>query len=230
MSVMAAPGPLRLAVFDVDGTLLDSAASIVDGVTACWLACGFAEPDPLKVRRIIGLPWEESIAMLIPGSGEPELAAIHNYYDEVARGVRPPAPRAEIRLFPGALDTLAALEAAGYLLGIITSRPSDRLTQLLDEQGIGNRFVSLKTTDHGPGKPNPHLMLQTLAETGTDKENTVMVGDTTFDILMARNAGTAAVGVSWGVHESAELLDAGAHHVVDRFDDVAGVIHRLIGT
>ena len=227
---MARPDRLRLAVFDVDGTLMDSATSIVDGVMACWQACGFKEPDPVHVRRIIGLPWKQSIAELIPGAGDAEFAAIRNYHDEVARGVRPPATRAEISLFPGALEILETLEGAGYLLSIITSRSLDRLEEMLETQGIRSRFVALKTVDHGPGKPNPHLMLQTLSETGVEKQDAVMIGDTTFDILMACNAGTSAIGVSWGVHETVELHEAGAHRVVDRFHDIPDAIHGLIET
>lgn len=217
---------LRLAVFDLDGTLLDSASSIVEGVRACWSACGFPEPDPLQVRRIIGLPWEESIRALIPDAGPKEFAMIRNYHDEVARGVRSRPPRAEA-LFPGAVDALDALEDAGYLLSIITSRSNGRLVDLLKQQGIAERFIALKTVDHGPGKPNPHLMLQTLAETGVDAADAVMVGDTTFDILMARNAGTTAIGVSWGVHERHELTEAGAAHVVDEFHEIPPTLHRL---
>ena len=217
---------LRLAVFDLDGTLLDSASSIVEGVRACWSACGFPEPDPVQVRRIIGLPWEESIRALIPDAGAAEFAKIRSYHDEVARGLRPRPPRDQT-LFPGAVETLDALEEAGYLLSIITSRSNGRLVDLLEQQGIAKRFVALKTVDHGPGKPNPHLMLQTLSETGVDAADAVMVGDTTFDILMAKNAGTAAVGVSWGVHERHELTEAGAAHVVDAFHEIPPTLDRL---
>ena len=217
---------LRLAVFDLDGTLLDSASSIVEGVRACWSACGFPEPDPVHVRRIIGLPWEESIRALIPDAGAAEFARIRNYHDEVARGLRPRPPRDQA-LFPGAVETLDALEEAGYLLSIITSRSNGRLVDLLEQQGIARRFVALKTVDHGPGKPNPHLMLQTLSETGVEAADAVMVGDTTFDILMAKNAGTAAVGVSWGVHERHELTEAGAAHVVDAFHEIPPTLDRL---
>ena len=88
--------------------------------------------------------------------------------------------------------------------------------------------MALKTTDHGPGKPDPCLMLQTLKETGVQKENAVMVGDTTFDILMARSAGTAAIGVSWGVHKIDELLEAGAERVVEEIGVLPEVIEYLI--
>ena len=120
------------------------------------------------------------------------------------------------------------MEEAGYLLAIITSRSGGRLLQLLEAQNIHNRFVSLKTTDNGPGKPSPYLMLQTLDETGVDKQDAVMIGDTTFDILMACNAGTASIGVSWGVHEPDELRDAGAHQVAETMDDLLPVMDRLV--
>jgi phosphoglycolate phosphatase len=218
---------LRLVAFDLDGTLLDSASAIVEGVCACWSACGFPEPDPVLVRRIIGLPWEESIRALIPEAGPAEFARIRNYHDEVARGLRPRPPR-NPALFPGAVEALDALEDAGYLLSIITSRSNRRLADLLAEQGIVTRFIALKTVDHGPGKPNPHLMLQTLSETGVDPSDAVMIGDTTFDILMAKNAGTVAVGVSWGVHERHELTEAGAAHVVEAFHEIPPALDRLM--
>jgi phosphoglycolate phosphatase len=222
------PSRLRLAVFDLDGTLLDSASAIVEGVRTCWSACGFPDPDPAFVRRIIGLPWEESIQMLLPGAGDEEFALIRNYYAEIAQGRRRRPSHSEA-LFSGARETLDALDGAGYLLAIITSRSNNRLVELLELQGIRGRFVTLKTTDHGPGKPNPHLMLQTLAETGVAEQDTVMVGDTTFDVLMARNAGTVAVGVSWGVHERDELVQAGAAHVVDEFHEILPALDRLTG-
>jgi phosphoglycolate phosphatase len=224
---MTANTRLRLAAFDLDGTLLDSANSIVAGVMACWEACGYPLPEPDAVRRIIGLPWEESVQMLLPGAGEAEFAEIRAYHESMARGERP-KPSRDQTLFPGVLDMLDAVEEAGYLLAIITSRSGHRLAELLEAQNIANRFVSLKTTDNGPGKPNPYLMLQTLAETGVDKQDAVMIGDTTFDILMACNAGTASIGVSWGVHEPHELRDAGAHQVAETMEELLPVMDRLI--
>ena len=219
--------PLRLAAFDLDGTLLDSASSIVTGVLACWEACGFPAADKEHIRRIIGLPWQESICELLPGAGETEFAQIKAYHAEVANGERP-RPAREESLFPGIVDVLDQVEEAGYLLSIITSRSSGRLQDLLDANGIGKRFITLKTTDNGPGKPNPFLMNQTLSELGIEKENAVMVGDTTFDMLMARSAGTAAIGVSWGVHDPGELTEAGAHHVVDEVLQLPDTINLTV--
>ena len=173
------------------------------------------------------MPWQESICELLPGAGEIEFAQIKAYHAEVANGERP-RPAREESLFPGIVDVLNQVEEAGYLLSIITSRSSGRLQELLDANGIGKRFITLKTTDNGPGKPNPFLMNQTLSELGIEKENAVMVGDTTFDMLMARSAGTAAIGVSWGVHEPDELTEAGAHHVVDEVLQLPDTINLTV--
>ena len=224
---MTANTRLRLAAFDLDGTLLDSANSIVTGVMACWEACGYPLPEPDDVRRIIGLPWEESVQRLLPGAGEAEFAEIRAYHESVARGERS-KPVRDQALFPGVLEMLDSVEEAGYLLAIITSRSGHRLLELLQAQNIVNRFVSLKTTDDGPGKPSPYLMLQTLTETGVDKQDAVMIGDTTFDMLMAGNAGTASIGVSWGVHEPDELRDAGAHQVADAMEELLPALDRLM--
>jgi len=219
---------LRFAVFDIDGTLIDSAAAIVAGVQACWTACGFPDADPVAVRRTIGLPWEQGVRALLPDSGAAELAAIRAYHDEVARGVRIRPPLTEV-LFPGALEALEEIAATGALLGIVTSRNSRRLAQLLETHGLHDHFVCVKTVDHGPGKPDPHLLLQAMSDVGADRARTVMIGDTTYDIQMAANAGTAGVGVAWGVHEPAELKAAGARHVVQAFHELPSIVHDLIG-
>ena len=86
---MTISNDLKLVAFDLDGTLLDSASSIISGVTECWAACGFARPEPDAIRRIIGLPWEESIKSLLPEAGNIEMQKIKTYYEEVSRGIRP---------------------------------------------------------------------------------------------------------------------------------------------
>ena len=217
---------LRLAVFDLDGTLIDSAASIVSSIHACWAACGFPEIDATAARRVIGLPWEESIRVLMPGSGAAELAMIRAYHEDVAAGRRPATPRDE-KAFPGAHEALAALEAEDTLLAIVTSRGNHRVHDILSACGFAGRFLTIKTVDHGPGKPNPYLLRQAMAEAGVEPRDTVMIGDTTFDVQMARNAGTGAVGVNWGVHESHELTAAGAHHIAERFDEVPALVRAL---
>lgn len=218
----------RLAAFDLDGTLIDSASSITDGVLACWAACGFAEPDPRQIRRIIGLPWEESVRALLPGAGEAEFERIRAYHEEVRRGLRPPPVRSEA-VVDGAHELLGALEEAGWLLAIVTNRASGRLRELLDEHGLSGRFAAVKTADMGPGKPSPYLLIEAMNDVGADRDSTVMIGDTTFDVLAAVNAGAASVGVSWGVHGPEELRAAGAHSVIGHFRELPPLLDRLAG-
>jgi phosphoglycolate phosphatase len=210
---------LKLCAFDLDGTLLDSTASIIQGVTECWQACGFPEPDPSEIKKIIGLPWEESISLLLPGSGDAERQRIRNFYSDISREDRVRQARRE-KLFPGVREMLEKVERSGALLAIITSRSGGRLRELLRTQDIETYFTILKTPDNGPGKPNPDLMLQALEETGVEKTNAMMIGDTTFDIQMARNAGSNALGVSWGVHQRNQLLESGADDVVENMDEI----------
>lgn len=219
---------LKLAAFDLDGTLLDSIPSIVVGVTACWDALGFPSVEADDIRRIIGLPWEQSIEMLMPGAGEREVELIRNYYSEVAQGARTVPDRPPETLFPGIVELLDALEEDGYVLAIVTSRSNRRLHELLDRNGIGGRFVAVKTADQGPGKPNPFLLNEAMREAGVEIADTVMIGDTTYDVQTARNARTGAIGVTWGVHPADELHGAGAHHVAERVDELVGYIDGLI--
>ena len=219
---------LKLAAFDLDGTLLNSIPSIVIGVRTCWQALGFPDISDDQIRNIIGLPWEESVETLMPGAGQREVEMIKEYHSEIARGERAPPDRPPETIFDGVMEVLDALEASGYVLGIVTSRSNRRFHELLDNAGLEGRFVTVKTADMGPGKPNPFLLNEAMRDVGVDREDTVMIGDTTYDIQTGRNAGTGAIGVTWGVHPAHMLVDAGAHHVVDRFDVLHDHINELI--
>jgi phosphoglycolate phosphatase len=218
---------LKLAAFDLDGTLLDSIPSIIIGVSTCWEALGFPAVTPDQIRNIIGLPWEQSIEMLMPGAGAAEVAMIKEYHAEIARGERAPPERPPETIFPGAIEALDRLEDNGYVLAIVTSRSNRRFQDLIDNAGLAGRFVSVKTADQGPGKPNPFLLNEAMKEAGVEREDTVMIGDTTYDVMTARNAGTGAVGVTWGVHPAEELHGAGAHHVTDAFEHLHDIIEGL---
>jgi phosphoglycolate phosphatase len=217
----------KLAAFDLDGTLLDSIPSIIIGVSTCWEALGFPEVSPDQIRNIIGLPWEQSIEKLMPGAGAREVAMIKEYHAEIARGERAAPDRPPETVFPGAIEALDRLEDNGYLLAIVTSRSNRRFQDMIDRAGLAGRFVSVKTADQGPGKPDPFLLNEAMREAGVEREDTVMIGDTTYDVLTARNAGTGAVGVTWGVHPADELHGAGAHHVTDRFEHLHDLIEGL---
>lgn len=211
--------PLRLAVFDCDGTLVDSQHVIVAAMAAAMRSRNLPEPHSDEVRRVVGLPLEAAIARLTPDQPEAEhyrLASAYRaaFLEEQRRGGSPE------RLYPGAREVLETLDAAGVLLGIATGKGRPGLDATLRRHDLAGRFVTVQTSDRAAGKPAPDMLLRAMEETGVDRRRTVMVGDTVYDVEMARNAGVAAVGVSWGYHPPDELRAAGANVVIDAFDEV----------
>jgi phosphoglycolate phosphatase len=128
-------------------------------------------------------------------------------------------------LFDGALAVLDQLESAGLLLGIATGKAKRGLLAVLERHGLSQRFVTLQTGDMGPGKPHPAMLERAMSETGFAKNELAMVGDTSFDMLMARSAGVRGIGVGWGYHPPEELRAAGAHSIIERFDELPGVLN-----
>ncbi len=208
--------PLRLAVFDCDGTLVDSQHTIVATMEAAFRAVGLAAPRPADVRHIVGLSLDVAIGRLAPDAPEPVQVEIVAAYRS-AFHQRHAEPGDHAPLYPGVGAALDALDAAGYLLGIATGKGRPGLDHVLAENGLTGRFVTLQTADRAAGKPAPDMLFRAMAETGAEAAATVMIGDTTYDMEMAANAGVAAIGVAWGYHPAAALLQAGANTVIDHF-------------
>jgi phosphoglycolate phosphatase len=218
----------RLAVFDCDGTLVDSQHNIVAAMAEAWRAQGLQPlPAPL-VRRVVGLPLLEAISRLHPlGSGEVHLS-LTDYYKNAFHSLRQEPDHRE-PLYPGTVEALDATEAAGYLLAVATGKSRRGLDATLERHGLEGRFLTLKTADDGPGKPHPHMLEEAMAEAGAGPASTVMIGDTVFDIEMARNAKVRSVGVSWGYHDPDELRAAGAYGVIDEFVELPALAATLYG-
>lgn len=219
--------PLRLALFDCDGTLVDSQYAIVAAMNAAFVALGLPLPDAAAVRRVVGLPLVQAIAVLLPDA-QPRLhVTLADRYklafaDARNRGVH------EEPLFPGIRGALDALEGAGLLLGVATGKSRRGLVATLDQHGLLDRFTTLQTSDTGPGKPHPDMVFRALAETGVEASDTVVIGDTTYDMLMAGSARAGAVGVAWGYHEVAELTGAGAQRICETADQVPAAVLALL--
>ncbi len=216
---MNVEAPLRLAVFDCDGTLVDSQHLIVTCMTQACVDRGFGEPDPGAVRRVIGLPLVHAIAQLFPEAAASEHRGVAEGYRDAFHTLRATGDFAE-PLFAGAREALQTLEDRGVLMGVATGKGRRGLEAVLDHHGIREHFVVLKTADDGPGKPRPDILMAAMSETGVSPAQTAMIGDTVFDIKMAVSARTAAIGVAWGYHERAELMQAGAEMVIDDFSDL----------
>ncbi len=217
----------RLVVFDCDGTLVDSAQSIITCMQSACRQHGFTEPGPDDVRRMVGLPLEDAISRLYPDMAAGMVDTVREGYRDAFMALR---DKGEVHepLYHGTLDALHLLDAAGWLLGVATGKALKGLHSPLGAHGIRDRFVTLQTPDHAPGKPDPGMLYNAMTETGADASATVMVGDTTYDMEMARNAGTLAVGVAWGYHAVEELIDAGAQRVVDSYDKLPQAIEDLM--
>jgi phosphoglycolate phosphatase len=213
----------RLVVFDCDGTLVDSRAWIVGSVREAFLAEGLLPPADDAIARIVGRSLYEALADLHPEGDPARWTALVETYRGIARRLRAGGDIHE-PLFPGAQLVLERLDGAGRLLGIATGKNMAGLRHVLAGHGLEDMFVTLQTADVNPSKPHPGMVERAMEETGSRPHETVVVGDTTFDVLMARGAGARAIGVAWGNHPAAELIEAGAELVLTRFEELLEIL------
>lgn len=214
---------LRLVVFDCDGTLVDSQQGIVAAAAAAFRAHGLEEPDPAAVRRVVGLNLEHAILELLPEADSDLIWRLVEAYKQAFFILRS-RPDHDEPLFPGISELLQVLDQPHFLLGVATGKHMRGLRATLERHGLGHRFVTLQTPDTCRGKPHPEMMERALAETGVERADAVMIGDTTFDMEMAYNAGVAGVGVAWGYHARAALVAAGARQVIDHPLELAEIL------
>ncbi|MEG3125237.1 HAD-IA family hydrolase [Sphingomonas sp. GB1N7] len=214
----------KLALFDCDGTLVDSQANICAAVEEAFALHGMAIPERAAIRRIVGLSLVEAMRGLLPDAGEAQHRAMAEDYKLAFQRMRATGALADEPLFEDMLPTLDALEADGWVLGVATGKSDRGLAHVLDLHGIRQRFVTLQTADRHPSKPHPSMIELAMAEAGAAPETTVMIGDTSYDMMMGRNAGTRALGVAWGYHPPAELLASGAHAVAESVADLPGLM------
>lgn len=209
---------LSLVVFDIDGTLVDSEALILEGFAHSMAEVGYPAPERKAVLSLIGLSLPELMARLMPeaDSATRERAiTAHRAHFFALRANRGPA---SVPLFAGARECIEALSARPeVLIGAATGMARRGLDHVLSVHEFERHFVTRQTADAHPSKPHPSMLEAALAETGVAPGRAVMVGDTTYDIEMAVNAGVAAIGVTWGHHDRSALSRAGALRVVDSF-------------
>jgi len=213
----------RLAIFDCDGTLVDSQANICLAMEHCFARAGLAAPPRERTRRVVGLSLVEAMQAMVPDA-EPDLhAALAEDYKTAFQALRGRG-LVEEPLYEGVAELLDMLEADGWLLGVATGKSDRGLRLCLERHGLAGRFVTLQTADRHPSKPHPSMVEAALAQSGADAEMSVMIGDTSYDMAMARAAGVTAIGVAWGYHAPAELLAAGADFIARHPREVAQMV------
>ena len=210
--------PLRLVIFDVDGTLVDSQGDIVAAMTHAFDGIGAPVPARDDILGIVGLSLDVAMARLAPNLDNADHVRLTDGYKASYMGLRKKAGAAQSSpLYPGALAALDLLNALPYtLLGVATGKSKRGLDKLLEGHGLQRLFVTQQVADFHPSKPHPSMIHAALRETGVDAANAVMIGDTSFDMEMARAAGVTGVGVSWGYHGRARL--EAAHTIIDSFE------------
>jgi phosphoglycolate phosphatase len=216
----------HLVVFDCDGTLIDSGHNIVTAMNEAWRRFDLDPPPANDVRRVVGLKLDEAIAKLMPTDCDVPVEGLREAYIEAFARYRDDPDYVE-PLYDGIQECLDELSEMGFVLGIATGKSRRGLNRTLERHGLVERFRVLKTADDGPGKPNPHILLDAMAETATRAENTAVIGDTIYDMIMARNADAAAFGVSWGYHETAELTEAGARSILNTCAELHPALQNL---
>lgn len=218
---------LRLVVFDMDGTLIDSAAFIEQAMAEVCTRAGYDAPTGAAVRAIIGLSLPEAFAGMLPGIDRAQQEQLSVSYRENIGAMRARAEQAP-PLYAGARQALDQLQARDeVLLGIATGKAMRGVRHAFDEYGIGDYFHTVQAADGHPSKPHPSMLEQCLKDTGVEAAQAVIVGDTSFDMAMGRAAGFLCVGVKWGYHSDAVLQNAGAHVLVDDFADLIPAIDDL---
>ncbi|WCL55662.1 HAD-IA family hydrolase [Gimibacter soli] len=223
-------GANRLVIFDCDGTLADGEHLIAEAMTMMFDREGLAAPTRAAVQRVIGLSLADAMAVLVPEADGQEHERLAQSYKDAFLAMREARGNPVEPLYPGVIEALEALSNANFLLAVATGKSMRGLKRVLAAHDIGHHFISLQTADHHPSKPHPSMIQTAMVDAGAVPETTLMIGDTSYDMAMARSAGAFGIGVTWGYHGADELTAAGAQHLIDDFSALAPLAHRLTET
>lgn len=217
---------LKLVVFDVDGTLVDSQADILASMQVAFDHVGLALPARETVLSIVGLSLPQAMARLAPDAPQPQQEAMVEAYKSAYAALRRAGGHSP--LYPGIAKLLSNLAKHDtLLLGIATGKSRRGLTALLEGLDLPVRFVTTQVADDHPSKPHPSMLHAALRDSGAEPQDAVMIGDTSFDMEMARAAGIAAIGVGWGYHSAAALGSADV--VVQDAEALEQAIYQQLG-
>ena len=217
----------KLFIFDCDGTLVDSQHLIVGAMSSAFIANNMPVPPRAKLVRSIGLSLTEAMSTLANGASEEMINKLAVAYRSASLEMRRKAMHPD-PMFPGAREAVEALaRQEDVFLGIATGKSRRGVYLFLEREGLRKAFATVQTADDAPSKPHPAMIRQAMAAVGARPENTVMIGDTSFDMQMARAAGVRGVGVNWGYHAPNALTKAGASTVATDFSGLVSLLLSL---
>jgi len=208
--------PHELIIFDWDGTLMDSVAKIVRCFSAALADTDTPDPGEEAIRHIIGLGLEEAMTALLPQADAARRARVVERYREHFLHL----DRTGMELFPGVRAGLEALSEQGYLLAVATGKARRGLDRVLRDTGTAHLFCATRCADEAFSKPHPKMLEDILEQTGFDAGRALMVGDTSYDMEMARHAGVAGLAVTYGVHGRELLAEHAPLACLDSFEEV----------
>ena len=216
---------MRLIIFDVDGTLVDSQHEIVEAQGRAFAAHGLPRPTRETALSVVGLSLTEAFTVLAGPVGP--IDSLAESYKAAWLDIRTRPGYRDV-LYPGAAETIAALARRPDLqLGIATGKSRRGVDRIFAAQGWHDAFVTIQTADAHPSKPDPSMLRTAMSETGVTPDATLMIGDTSYDIEMAVSAGVRSVGVAWGYHETAALVAAGAVAIAEDFDALRAILETF---
>jgi phosphoglycolate phosphatase len=204
-----------LIVFDWDGTLFDSTALIVRSIQAASRDLGVAAPSDRDAAYVIGLGLQDALKHAVPGlpaERYPELGRRYRHHYLKDQGA--------ITLFDGIPELLEALRERQHSLAVATGKSRRGLNEALQTAALNRYFDATRTADETSSKPHPQMLRELMAELGVAPDRTLMIGDTTHDLQLASNAGTASVAVSYGAHEIEQLHEYTPRHVAHSVADL----------
>lgn len=219
---------MKLVIFDCDGTLVDSQHLIVEAMNTSFLANGMDTLPREQVLSIVGLSLPLAIETLLPDQPPSMIAAVTNGYRDAFTVLRRD-PADHEPLYDGIRDVVETLAARDdVVLGVATGKSIRGVDRLLNHMDWVNHFVTIQTADTHPSKPNPSMIETAMRDVGAAPQNTIMIGDTTFDMRMALNAGVTALGVAWGYHPVNALKAEGAHDIAHHAADIIPLAEQLL--
>ena len=218
---------MRLVLFDCDGTLIDSAAVIHASMDKTFAEAGLPAPDLDVTKSVIGLTLENAFAQMLAREIDDQILHLAGRYRHHSLAMRAVEDCHE-PFYEGVWELLHELrQVEDILLGVVTGKSRRGLDNLIAKHDLGPALVTSRTADECPSKPHPAMVLECCAEAGVEPQRTLVIGDAIYDMQMAVNAGALSAGVSWGYCDTAELIEAGAHHIVENPSELLPIIEVL---